>query len=58
MKSAFHQSKEKPHGNRKYGPEEVKRWRAILRDEKISQQELAAREGVSKSTISMKLQEF
>lgn len=40
------------HGNRKYGKEDADRLRKIIREERISQAELARREGIGKTTIT------
>jgi predicted transcriptional regulator len=56
--TAYHQTKNPSHGNRKYGEEDVKRWREIMRTEKLSQKALAEKLGLSYSTVQKTLEEF
>lgn len=58
--TAVHQIRgdDRPHGNRKYGAEDAKRWRKMIAVDRMSRREICEKEGVGRTTLDNILEIF
>jgi hypothetical protein len=55
--AAYHQKKDKPHGHTRYGEEDAKRWREMLRAG-MTREAISQAENVGMTTISRILENY